>query len=595
MKKKVFSLVRIKKAYLIIASAIVLPVILILGGFVAFFASYNGRMYPNVYINGIDVNRLTKQETKQRLIDSLAIPDTVKINIANPASNDSQIYPLPTNIFKPRFDYDSAATQAYTIGRQGNILSDAIDALQTAVYGKRFTTPLNADHDELYNQISIIASQIKNLPTPPSAFIENGEVKINKGENGYELDIELATNSVISAIEEGKNSVTLYPKQKQVSLNTTQVEIYKSTADKLLGKDLNLELDKQVVAKIDDGELISFIDPYSNTPNTEKVTDYLTKISNSVNRDPVNPVFEFKDNRVQEFKPAEDGIKLNADETTQKIVDGMNQLLSSDLDGVGVVLGVSRTAPEIQTQEVNDLGIKELIGVGTSSFRGSISSRVHNIKVAASKLNGVLIPPGEVFSFVNTLGDISTLTGYQQAYVIQGNETVLGDGGGVCQVSTTFFRAALDAGLPIIERHAHSYRVGYYEQGSPPGIDATIYYPTVDIKIKNDTPAHILIQTIADTKNYTLKFEFYGTSDGRVSTISKPVITESTPPPEDQYIDDPTLPAGQIKQIDYKAWGAKVNFNYTVTRNGEQLINKTFYSNYKPWQAKFLRGTGPAQ
>jgi vancomycin resistance protein YoaR len=193
------------------------------------------------------------------------------------------------------------------------------------------------------------------------------------------------------------------------------------------------------------------------------------------------------------------------------------------------------------------------------------------------------------------LGDVSVYTGYQQAYIIKGGQTVLGDGGGVCQVSTTFFRAALDAGLPIIERHPHAYRVSYYEQNSKPGFDATVYSPSVDLKVKNDTPAYILIQTKTDIKNATLTFELYGTSDGRVATVSSPYIWDVTPAPPALYIDDPTLPAGQIKQIDFAAAGAKTSFDYKVTRGEEILQQKTFYSNYRPWQARYLRGTKPNQ
>ena len=153
------------------------------------------------------------------------------------------------------------------------------------------------------------------------------------------------------------------------------------------------------------------------------------------------------------------------------------------------------------------------------------------------------------------------------------------------------FRAALNAGLEIIERHPHSYRVGYYEQNSPVGVDATVYSPSTDFKFKNDTPTHILIQTQVDlTKNY-LKVEIYGSSDGRKAVLSNFRLWGQTPPPPDLYVDDPTLPAGQTKQIDWKAWGAKAAFDWTVERSGEIIHQKTFYSSYQPWQAVYLRGT----
>ena len=237
------------------------------------------------------------------------------------------------------------------------------------------------------------------------------------------------------------------------------------------------------------------------------------------------------------------------------------------------------------------MGIKELIGKGESTFFHSIPGRVFNVNLASSRIDGVLIAPGEVFSFNKTIGDVSSFTGYKQAYIIQNGRTVLGDGGGVCQVSTTFFRAILDAGLPIVERYAHAYRVGYYEQDSLPGIDATIFVPSVDLKFKNDTGHHILVQREIDLNNYSLKFYLYGTKDGRITTMSKPVITGQSAPPAPLYQDDPNLPLGQIQQTDFEAWGANVYFTRNVTKNGKTIISDKFTSNYRPWQAVFLRGT----
>jgi vancomycin resistance protein YoaR len=253
-----------------------------------------------------------------------------------------------------------------------------------------------------------------------------------------------------------------------------------------------------------------------------------------------------------------------------------------------------KSPPEITTDKINNLGINELIGRGSSTYFHSIPSRVHNVVLAASRINGTLVKPGDTFSFNDTLGDVSQFTGYKQAYIISDGKTILGDGGGVCQVSTTLFRSVLNAGLPVVERQAHAYRVGYYEQGSPAGLDATVYGPSPDFKFVNNTPAHVLIQATADPKNYSLVFELYGTSDGRVSVVSKPIVTNVTAPAGDLYQDDPTLPAGTIKQIEYKAWGAKVTFNYVVTKDGEEIFKKIFISNYRPWQAVYLRGTGPA-
>ena len=213
--------------------------------------------------------------------------------------------------------------------------------------------------------------------------------------------------------------------------------------------------------------------------------------------------------------------------------------------------------------------------------------------LAASKLHGVLIKPGEVFSFNNTLGDVSASTGFQPAYIIKAGRTVLGDGGGVCQVSTTLFRAALNTGLPIIERQAHAYRVHYYEEaGFKAGLDATVFSPSVDLKIKNDTPGYILIQTNIDETVPSLTFELYGTGDGRKTEILDHKVWGITSPPPPLYQDDPTLQLGVVKQVDFSAWGAKASFQYKVTaEDGRVLQDQVFYSNFRPWQAVFLKGT----
>lgn len=176
--------------------------------------------------------------------------------------------------------------------------------------------------------------------------------------------------------------------------------------------------------------------------------------------------------------------------------------------------------------------------------------------------------------------------------MINDGKTELGDGGGVCQVSTTMFRAALNAGLQIVERHQHAYRVGYYEQDSGPGIDAAIYSPSVDLKFKNNTGHAILIQTVNDPDNSALTFVFYGTKDpNRQVTISTPVVLSQTPAPPPLYQNDPTLPVGQTKQTDYSANGADVYFTRTVTENGKVIIQDKFTSDYQPWQAVYLVGT----
>lgn len=323
-----------------------------------------------------------------------------------------------------------------------------------------------------------------------------------------------------------------------------------------------------------------------------KLDPIISKLKKENDIKPVNALFTFENGRVSSFNLATNGRAVDSIKLRKQIY---NELISAVVVRkpylISLSIPINIVKPDINNENVNNLGIKELIAQGTSLFAHSIENRIYNINLAAGRLNGILVAPGEVFSFNKTLGDISILTGFKQAYVIENGRTVLGDGGGVCQVSTTLFRAAIAAGLPIIERNPHAYRVGYYEQDTGPGVDAAVYSPSVDLKFKNDTGHHILIQSYIDNADQRLTFALYGTKDNREIVINDPVILSQTPAPGPLYQDDPTLPKGVEKQVDFAATGARVYFTRVVIKDGKEILNDKFSSNYRPWQAIFLRGT----
>ncbi|MCL4353855.1 VanW family protein, partial [Patescibacteria group bacterium] len=330
----------------------------------------------------------------------------------------------------------------------------------------------------------------------------------------------------------------------------------------------------------------------SYTYSETKLRELISPLVIQLEKKPVNAQFKFENGRVTSFRPATDGQTIDFKELSNRISLKIAPIvLSGKPQEIIINVPIKIIPPEVTNEKVNNMGIKEQIGEGTSLFQHSIPRRIFNVTLASARLNGILIAPNEIFSFNKALGDVSAFTGYQQAYVIQNGRTVLGDGGGVCQVSTTFYRAALNSGLPIVERTAHAYRVGYYEQDSGPGIDSTVYSPSVDLKFKNDTGHYILVQTAIDPTVLRLTVTFYGTSDGRVATVTTPVIVSQTPPPPAIYQDDPTLPKGEVRQVDFAAWGANVYFTRTVVRNGQTLISEKISSNFRAWQDIFLKGT----
>ncbi len=238
-----------------------------------------------------------------------------------------------------------------------------------------------------------------------------------------------------------------------------------------------------------------------------------------------------------------------------------------------------------------------MIWAETSYFRGSSPERIQNITAAAARFHGLLVPPGATFSMSDALGDISLDNGYAEALIIFGDQTIQGIGGGVCQVSTTLFRTAFHAGFRIIERHAHAYRVSYYEQksggGTDPslaGLDATVYVPIVDLKFTNDTPYWLLMETYVRSSSITWKF--YSTSDGRTVEWQTSGPTNIIEPPEPLYREDPDLDEGEINQIDWEAEGADVTITRSVYRDGGLYFQDVFRTHYLPWQAIFEYGPG---
>lgn len=324
---------------------------------------------------------------------------------------------------------------------------------------------------------------------------------------------------------------------------------------------------------------------------TNNINDTLDSLAANIDIPVEDALFQFANGRVTAFRPSRNGRQVNKNTTIKRFEEAIQTLPYAPSYFLIINLPVDTLHPTITTDRVNTFGIKERIGHGYSEFAGSIPGRIHNVELAASRINGVLIPPGKTFSFVEAIGDISAATGYQSAYIIKDGRTVLGDGGGVCQVSTTLFRAALDAGLPIPERHAHAYRVHYYEEaGYKAGIDATVFSPSVDLKITNDTQAYILIQAKANLAIPSLTFELYGASDGRTAEIYNHIVGNEVPPPPPLYQDDPTLAPKAVRQVDFAAWGATASFGYKVQRKGQILQDTTFVSNFRPWQAVFLKG-----
>lgn len=280
--------------------------------------------------------------------------------------------------------------------------------------------------------------------------------------------------------------------------------------------DIYIQEDKRtILSETVRGWLEPYVRSYSGKEDirisSEKIGEYLTSIAPLVNIQPVNAKFILVDGKAEEFIQSEYGRSLDIDAAKKLIISA---IANGDNE---VNLPVKLVEPVITLNKINELGITALIGRGESDFKGSPSSRVHNIKIGSARYNGMILKPGEVFSFNSILGEVDEQNGYQSELVIKKGKLVYEYGGGLCQVSTTLFRSAITAGLPILERKPHSFPVRYYD---PQGYDATIYPGLVDLKFKNDTSNHILIQSRVDGTK--LIFDIYGPDDGRKVVLDGP-------------------------------------------------------------------------
>jgi len=251
--------------------------------------------------------------------------------------------------------------------------------------------------------------------------------------------------------------------------------------------------------------------------NPVKVSLFLQKISETVNVPATNARLTMIDGKVSEFQSPKNGQKLNIPSTVTNVITSLSHINRISQQTNIIDLSVDEIEPAITLDKVNKLGVNELLARGESDFDGSPKNRTHNITVGAKQFNGIILSPGEEFSFNKLLGAVDASTGYLPELVIKAGKLIPEYGGGLCQVSTTIFRAANEAGLPILERRPHALPVRYY---NPQGYDATIYPGVTDLRFKNDTLAHILIQSkIVGSKLY---FEIYGTKDGRQVTVDGP-------------------------------------------------------------------------
>lgn len=462
--------------------------------------------------------------------------------------------------------------------------------------GTRVTPEIRIEPTEI---LRVIFEQFPDIPRAKNASFKREGKKwtLVEAQTGVHPNLQPLIRDLRSAIE-----VFEPPKlfvefaEAAPSVNVADLSPYQSSIQEKLNKSIKLIYEKKswTVNFAEHPEWIQFDrKPYEVAANELPFTMQFDPVafSNFVNSNishleqaPENVrIWRESEGKIQFEGRGNDGRAIERERLLSMLNVSIGALDSEITVPLKVVPPKVEVSPELQ-----ELGIRELISVGHTRFAGSPVNRMHNIRTGISKFNGLIIAPGEIFSFNKNLGEVDASTGYRKELVIKPEGTIPEFGGGLCQVSTTMFRAAYLAGLPVKERAPHSYIVTYYSQVGGHGFDATVYPPTRDLKFLNDTQNTILVQSYAE--GVDAYFKFYGTSDGRGVTMEGPYISNRrSAPTEIVEVPDPTLPEGERKQVEKPHSGFDTLWYRNITKNGA-TVKEELVSRYRAVPAKFLVG-----
>jgi vancomycin resistance protein YoaR len=512
-------------------------------------------------------------------------------------------------------DDAAMARDAVQLGRTGAWPLRYFGALAT--FATKPTVPLRVSLNptQLAAFLHAVAAEVNREPVNAGLQIRNGQVVAGQAAPGRKVDIPDTAQRVTAPATLTQQRVEVVVVVESPVLSDAAVQDARAQAEHILAAPLTLRLGDKVwtLSPTQLGAMIEFqrapataagvaaATPAAGTTagasserlvavlNEARLAAYVKTLAAEADQPARDAQVRWTGSGATVIRAAADGIRVDQPAAVKLIAS------RAATDARDITLPATVTKPAVTGDEEMLGGIRQPIATGTSKFAGSSPERVNNIQVAASKLDGAVIPAGATFSFLKTLGPITREAGYQEGLTIQGDATVPGIGGGVCQVSTTVFRAAFFAGLPFVERHQHSYRVSYYEQdGSPVGFDAAVYDPGVDLRFRNDTGTAILMHAQVDRQASTLTFRFYGTDTGRDVKLTPQKANEIKAGPRLPDGTDATLPKGTRKQVEWSADGVDATIRRVVTRGpgGATLLSDSFFSRYVPWREKWVVGTG---
>ena len=582
-----------------ILGSLLLATLIIVALSLGYHLRHDQQVFPGVHFAEIDLQGLSQSEVDLLMQARLAAYVESPLTLSG---LEKEWHPTALQLGM-HISTAQMASDALGLGRSGGMFDRLVVPLRLRLHPETLPLRVSFDDEVLRAYMQSIAAEVDRAPVDAALTLQGDQVVSMAPVTGQQLEIAETMQRI--------KNFSPYPTVHQ------RIELAIVPVQPLLG-DTELQAATALTSNILSGPLLLRHETRTWTISQEQLRRWLGFQPTASNA-PAALVPTLAKHRVAAFiatiaeqidDPPQDARLLRESATSVRVLRarqawaycGPRHCARAHSGGVRihgaqreVSLPVRAIEPTFSGKNTDALAFQDLLGDGRSTFEGSPDERANNIEVAASNLNGVVIQPGHDFSFLREIGPITKTAGYLESLIIRGDATVPGIGGGVCQVSTTVFRAAFWAGLPIIERNQHSYRVSYYEQdGTPPGLDAAVYDPGVDLRFRNDTGHPVLLQSSVDPVSGTLIYRLYGTRTGRQVRLDEVDIRDRQEPEEPlPDVPDPSLPLGERKQVEWAAEGMNVTVTRSIFKEDTLIAKDTFKSKFLPWREKWLIGAEP--
>jgi vancomycin resistance protein YoaR len=545
------------------------------------FAGSSQKLPEGATVAGMEVGGLTNAEAVRRLEQRYESLRRVPVTFtAGPRE-----FRIRPNEIILAVDWRAAVETAHSQG-DGFAPVRGLRRLGRRFFGGDITPAARADDSLLTHRLDTLTARIDRRQREASIRLKGLQPLVVRGATGRTLERDAAARVIVGSLVGFSRAPVALPveiSQPEVTAAelapvVAQVETAVSGPVRLVRGETRWRLPRWRIAQLLDLPNGGVTSLALGGPEADA---YFGRFRKQVDRAPRDAEFLVASDNTVSVKPAAPGLRLD-------VAAARKAILAAALSPTDrtAKLVVARSTPERTTREARAMGITGLVG-GYTTYYGGEPNRIHNVQLVARLVDGALIAPGATFSFNETTGERTPEQGFREAPVIINGELQNGIGGGVCQVSTTVFNAAFDAGLSIESRTNHALYIAHYPQGR----DATVNYPDLDLKFKNDTNKWLLLRTFVGSSALTVNL--YGRPvDRRVEVETGPLL--ETGPPGVKRTPDPNLWVGEQIVDEGGQPSRRTSVTRKVyTRNGKLLYDTTWASYYRS-EPKLVRyGTKP--